>query len=633
MGLAFDEIAAAGSFEEQSALAEKLAEDGGFEFSQLNGSAGQCAKCGKHAKRAAGGKLSRCSGCGSAWYCCKECQKAHWKSGHKKVCAKLAKERPGAFEVTPGFDDLDADDFALPKGHIDPLTVASPWAKKAQCMGDVRKPSQARVNSIAYQPLSNCEFFASKFQGLPATRATRWAVGIDVGRHDLVGDILNQIHPLMCLFHAHAEQRTSEAASAASKTHRKGILLVESHGMQLQDLVGPHAVQGARPIAVHYLSTRGQLMYLEMFKKANPGADTKDIMSSFDNPLAEGKLTCLTAFSHNQGGICNANKRSGRRVGHRVLPKGAQCFAHTLMIMPQVFPASVDAAGAMEAMLGDAGLRAAQSLQVDLSSGEVMAVDFDQSNFLQFTQFLQDSDVLDDGEDQVRPTHMTFSLEKNRAAFDQAMDSIGKAVQGLSKDDGRVAKLETPKDAEERRSEPAGFKESYTEFMMHYLPLLGSFAAVSHSQIGKGVLFLLSRCCWDDLQQTADVGQHKSNDRQLLAVWGSVNSQHRLSVECLRRRCRHKTTTLESSIEKCEDFSEFFPLVLISDPSGRLLPSEVGQFCRQPKRNSASTQCVNVGLMRWIDYTGLLAAGTDSGVGANEVFCLNLDRDESEPID
>ncbi|TBU41820.1 hypothetical protein BD309DRAFT_867577 [Dichomitus squalens] len=40
-------------------------------------------------------KLFRCSGCSVATYCSKECQKAHWRDGHKEACAtyKLFRDR------------------------------------------------------------------------------------------------------------------------------------------------------------------------------------------------------------------------------------------------------------------------------------------------------------------------------------------------------------------------------------------------------------------------------------------------------------------------------------------------------------------------------------------------------------
>eukprot|EP00594_Rhizosolenia_setigera_P021078 CAMPEP_0178979464 /NCGR_PEP_ID=MMETSP0789-20121207/25856_1 /TAXON_ID=3005 /ORGANISM="Rhizosolenia setigera, Strain CCMP 1694" /LENGTH=245 /DNA_ID=CAMNT_0020669571 /DNA_START=90 /DNA_END=827 /DNA_ORIENTATION=+ len=32
--------------------------------------------------------LMSCSNCKLAWYCSKECQRAHWKAGHRKICKK-----------------------------------------------------------------------------------------------------------------------------------------------------------------------------------------------------------------------------------------------------------------------------------------------------------------------------------------------------------------------------------------------------------------------------------------------------------------------------------------------------------------------------------------------------------------
>ncbi|KAG2494709.1 hypothetical protein HYH03_007223 [Edaphochlamys debaryana] len=32
-------------------------------------------------------KLQQCGRCGRVWYCCRECQVAHWKAGHKKACS------------------------------------------------------------------------------------------------------------------------------------------------------------------------------------------------------------------------------------------------------------------------------------------------------------------------------------------------------------------------------------------------------------------------------------------------------------------------------------------------------------------------------------------------------------------
>jgi TPR repeat protein len=45
---------------------------------------GQCWLCAVR-----GDKLKKCSSCGVAMYCCRECQTAHWKRGHKHTCPTL----------------------------------------------------------------------------------------------------------------------------------------------------------------------------------------------------------------------------------------------------------------------------------------------------------------------------------------------------------------------------------------------------------------------------------------------------------------------------------------------------------------------------------------------------------------
>ena len=47
--------------------------------------------CGKHERdvKAAGGKFAKCGRCKAVWYCCTECQKQHWSSGHKSHCGKV----------------------------------------------------------------------------------------------------------------------------------------------------------------------------------------------------------------------------------------------------------------------------------------------------------------------------------------------------------------------------------------------------------------------------------------------------------------------------------------------------------------------------------------------------------------
>ena len=47
-----------------------------------------CAACGKEPS-ATGKRLQVCAGCRSVSYCSKQCQREHWKNGHKAECERL----------------------------------------------------------------------------------------------------------------------------------------------------------------------------------------------------------------------------------------------------------------------------------------------------------------------------------------------------------------------------------------------------------------------------------------------------------------------------------------------------------------------------------------------------------------
>lgn len=62
------------------------------------GSRLHCAGCGREALY-----LRLCSGCRSASYCSRECQRRHWREGgHKLRCAALAAERQRQQQVEGG---------------------------------------------------------------------------------------------------------------------------------------------------------------------------------------------------------------------------------------------------------------------------------------------------------------------------------------------------------------------------------------------------------------------------------------------------------------------------------------------------------------------------------------------------
>ena len=58
-----------------------------------------CGHCGSAASSSLpGGKLSKCARCGTVAYCSKDCQRAHWKAGHKQFCVPKADRMPSQYQ-------------------------------------------------------------------------------------------------------------------------------------------------------------------------------------------------------------------------------------------------------------------------------------------------------------------------------------------------------------------------------------------------------------------------------------------------------------------------------------------------------------------------------------------------------
>ena len=54
----------------------------------------KCAVCGITAQEKNKKALKRCSGCGLVCYCDQDCQRKHWKNGHKETCKKTNQSNP-----------------------------------------------------------------------------------------------------------------------------------------------------------------------------------------------------------------------------------------------------------------------------------------------------------------------------------------------------------------------------------------------------------------------------------------------------------------------------------------------------------------------------------------------------------
>ena len=67
------------------------------------------------------GATQKCANCHKTWYCNKECQKAHWKLVHKKICGKIFRK----FWQIPLFAKL-----GLPQPIANPLGSMRPGTEQ-----------------------------------------------------------------------------------------------------------------------------------------------------------------------------------------------------------------------------------------------------------------------------------------------------------------------------------------------------------------------------------------------------------------------------------------------------------------------------------------------------------------------
>jgi tetratricopeptide (TPR) repeat protein len=116
--------------------------EGGAGGAQEEGS--MCHACQKQAA------TTKCARCKQVYYCGKECQRSHWKGGHKLVCAKLgagANVAAGGVKRQQGYgggggeaepDSADADAVGAAVAAAQSLLKKQQWQKAAECSNALR---------------------------------------------------------------------------------------------------------------------------------------------------------------------------------------------------------------------------------------------------------------------------------------------------------------------------------------------------------------------------------------------------------------------------------------------------------------------------------------------------------------
>jgi len=348
----------------------------------------------------------------------------------------------------------------------------------------------------------------------------------------------------------------------------------------------------------------------------------RDIESGTQRMQEQGHLVYITAFAHNQGGLCTA-KVLGKRLQY-VAPKGADNFALTHMALPQSSD-NTSMANAMKGLLSEVELLAAQTSEIDICTGEVTAIDMDQSNVTKLVTRSPFDRESDDNNHAVPINHgASLSLDMLSSSRDVSMEAMRRASL-LAKERGQDS-------GEFIGNASDDFKDKILEFLGFTLSTLAPYAIVRQDLRGDGALFILSRSSWVDLVEVAKVGPHKSQDRQMLAIWGEINGsdENVLSVKALTSRIE-KLNTLDRCMDLYGDAREGVTVILIADPSGDTLPRDFVSHCRKPLWGRSDAAVTHLAAMRLSGHDELLAAGRSAGFGTQSVIALNLDRDETEP--
>lgn len=74
----------------------------------------KCAKCNKTADEAGLATLNRCAKCKTTAYCCRDCQKADWKT-HKKICAQQANQQANSAEAFVEANTMHSSNYSAPR--------------------------------------------------------------------------------------------------------------------------------------------------------------------------------------------------------------------------------------------------------------------------------------------------------------------------------------------------------------------------------------------------------------------------------------------------------------------------------------------------------------------------------------
>jgi len=409
----------------------------------------------------------------------------------------------------------------------------------------------------------------------------------------------------------------------------QGKIVVECVGDSLEKLVGTEAdFTRPRVVTLHYFTSSQFPTYLEKYCEGT--AQTAQL-----SQLRQLVPAAYAALQKDAG----ANRITPMVLVYKHKQDGEDSFGFTTSAVPALTEDARESSDVMKEILDDAGLRNCQMMQVDLTSGNVMAFDADARRF--------------------KHTAITTKSALPAIGENSTQGSTGKSkllCQGCAelKDKSCYSKAQLKAKAKARCSEcvasnttaPGATQEKSVQgddilrqtqaFIAEFSPVIQLFAAAKSAATGKGAVFIFSRsppadllcvnkqsCRHPELSKL-HLCTHGNADRQFVVAWGSwIEQVGLLSARQLTVNMKDSTKALNDTLSRCK-IDASFPLVICSDPSGEMFPPEIAPAVREPLRKTAETTAVLSVSCKYVDYQAMSRAGDQ--LAQNNIVDLNMDR-------
>ncbi|XP_063848062.1 SET domain-containing protein SmydA-8-like isoform X2 [Scylla paramamosain] len=266
---------------------------------------GMCANCGFLAKL-------RCSNCRQAFYCKRECQREHWKQGHKDQCQPfqvLHSPELGRYMVASR--DLKAGDIIL---REDPIVVGPKQVTEPVCLGCYKRVDGSYRCERCGWPMCGPQCCSSADHQPECVVGQEIGSPIDIQNFDETNHFYEVIFAMRCL-----------ALKKRSPRRYEQLLALESH---YEDRVGTHVHEQNQKRIVNFLRN---YFFLQEFSEEEIDSSERTIhtvtgimdVNALEIRLAETEILGLFPTFAMMEHSCTPNTRHSFTEERRVVLRAA----------------------------------------------------------------------------------------------------------------------------------------------------------------------------------------------------------------------------------------------------------------------------------------------------------------------